>query len=67
MKRHSAWFALGLLVFVVLACSFGKKSTNESTNRTAAEGSAPSATGAIQDLHMAKDKGGESGRRVECV
>ena len=79
MKRHSTWLAVGLLLFVVLACSFGKKSTNESTNRSAAEGSAPSATstGAIEDLHMAKDKGGDPGdetnafspgdRTIHCV
>ncbi|MCM3872902.1 MAG: hypothetical protein ND895_19650 [Pyrinomonadaceae bacterium] len=77
MKRHHAWFAIGLLLFVVLACSFGKKSTNESTNRTASEDRAPSATGAIEDLHMAKDKGGDPGdetnvfspgdRTIHCV
>ena len=77
MKRHSAWLAAGLLLFVVLACNLGKKSTNDSTNRT--EGSATSATstGALEDLHMAKDKGGDPGdetnafspgdRTIHCV
>lgn len=60
MKRHSAWLAVGLLLFVVLACSLGKKSTNVSTNRSATEDSAPAdatSTGAIKELHMAKDDG----------
>ncbi len=75
MKRHSTWLAVGLLLFVVLACSFGTKSTNESTN----QGSAPAATssGALQNLHMAKDNNGEPGdeanafspgdRTIHCV
>ena len=63
MKRHSTWLAVGLLLFVVVACNLGKKSTNESTNRSNTEGSATSAnsTGVIQDLHMAKDNGGDPG------
>ncbi|MBA3568173.1 MAG: hypothetical protein H0W28_02335 [Pyrinomonadaceae bacterium] len=59
-KRHFAWLAVGLLLFVVPACSLGKKSTNVSTNRSASEDSAPSdatSTGAIKELHMAKDDG----------
>ena len=81
MKRNSAWLAVSLLVFVVLACSLGKKSTNESTNRSATNDSAPSdptSTGAISDLHMAKDDGnGDPGdetnmfspgdRTIHCV
>jgi hypothetical protein len=79
MKRNSAWLAVGLLLLVVLACSFGKKSTTESTNRSATEGSASSAssTGALEDLHMAKDKAGDPGdetnsfspgdRTIHCV
>lgn len=81
MKRHSAWLALGLVLLVVLACSLGKKSTNVSPNRNATEGSAPSdatSTGAIKELHMAKDDGkGDPGdetnafspgdRTIHCV
>jgi hypothetical protein len=81
MKRHSAWLAVGLLLFVVMACNLGKKSTNVSTNRSATEGSAPSdatSTGAIKELHMAKDDGnGDPGdetnafspgdRTIHCV
>jgi len=81
MKRHSAWLAFGLSLSVVLACSLGKKSTNESTNRSATNDSAPSdptSTGAISDLHMAKDDGnGDPGeetnmfspgdRTIHCV
>ena len=70
MKRNSAWLAVGLLLFVVLACSFGKKSTNESTNRGATENSAtadPGSTGAIDDLHMAKDDGkGDPGEETNA-
>jgi hypothetical protein len=80
MKRNSAWHAVGLLLFVVLACNLGKKSTNVSTNRGATEDSAPLATstGAIEELHMAKDNGkGDPGdetkafspgdRTIHCV
>jgi hypothetical protein len=79
MKRHSTWLAVGLLLFVVVACSFGTKSTNLSTNNSATEGTSPSASsnGALQDLHMAKDKGGDPGeetnefspgdRTIHCV
>ena len=81
MKRNSAWLAVGLLVFVVLACSLGKKSTNVSTNSSATADSAPldaTSTGAIQELHMAKDDGnGDPGdetnafspgdRTIHCV
>ncbi len=70
MKRHSAWLAVGLLLFVVLACSLGKKSTNVSTNRSATEGTASDATstGAIKELHMAKDDGNEEpGDETNCV
>jgi hypothetical protein len=69
MKRNSAWLALGLLLFVVLACSLGKKSTNVSTN-SATEGSAVSnatSTGAIEELHMAKDDGnGDPGEETNA-
>jgi hypothetical protein len=81
MERNSAWLALVLLLFVVLACSFGKKSNNVSTNRNATEDSAsadPTSTGAISELHMAKDDGnGDPGaetnafdpgdRTIHCV
>lgn len=80
MKRNSAWLAAGLLLFVVLACSLGKKTTNVSTN-SATESSAasdPTSTGAIEELHMAKDNGnGDPGdetsafspgdRTIHCV
>ncbi|MFN2511804.1 MAG: hypothetical protein ABR568_10220 [Pyrinomonadaceae bacterium] len=80
MKPNSAWLAVGLLLFVVVACSLGKKSTNVSTN-SATEGRAASeatSTGAIAELHMAKDNGkGDPGdqtnvfspgdRTIHCV
>ncbi len=56
MKRHSAWLAASLLLFVVLACSFGKKSETGSTNPPGTTTSTTS-TGAISEIHMAKDDG----------
>ena len=35
MKRHSAALALGLMLFALLACNLGKRSTNLSTNQAA--------------------------------
>lgn len=80
MKRNPAWLAVGLLLSVVLACSLGKKSTNVSTNSTneSSATSAATSTGAIEDLHMAKDDGkGDPGdetnafspgdRTIHCV
>jgi hypothetical protein len=80
MRHHPAWLATGLLVFVVLACSFGKvKNTNNSTNaKSAANSEGSSAAGLIEDIHMAKDDGnGDPGaetdvfspsdRTVHCV
>jgi hypothetical protein len=59
MKRSSGWLAVGLLLFVVLACNLGKKSSNVSTNRSASDTSPAikTSTGAIEELHMAKDDG----------
>jgi hypothetical protein len=68
MKRQSTWLAVAVLLLVVLACNLGKKSTNESTNRSATDSNAPSATstGAIQDLHMAKDNEGDPGEETNA-
>lgn len=64
MKRHPAWLAVGLMIFVVLACSFGKKTANvnvttnrANTNESSAAG--PLDTGIIKEIHMAKDNGSE--------
>ena len=83
MKRHSASLAVGLMLVVVLACSLGKKSTNLSTNQSAGSdnsnsNSSATASGAISDVHMAKDDGkGDPGeesdvfdgkdRTIHCV
>jgi hypothetical protein len=81
MKRCSTWLAVALLLSVVLACSFGKKSENVSTNRNASDNStstSATSTGAISELHMAKDNGSEapgeetnsfsaSDRTIHCV
>lgn len=66
MKRNPAWLALGLMLFVIVACSLGKKTTNVSTTTNESAGSDTSAsdstsTGAISDLHMAKDDKGDPG------
>lgn len=64
MKHHPAWLAMGLLVFVVLACNLGKKtSTNLNTNTNSNANTQPAAATdsgpgvAIKEIHMAKDDG----------
>ena len=74
MKHHPAWLALGLLVFVVLACNLGKKTTtNTNTNSNVNSNSQPSAAPlnsgpglAIKEIHMAKDDGnGDPGDQTD--
>jgi hypothetical protein len=63
MKRRSAWVAASLLLFVVLACNLGRKAANVSTNGNTADDSTSSdatSTGALEELHMAKDNGNGS-------
>ena len=62
MKHHPAWLAAGLLVFVVLACNLGKKTTNVNSNSNDNKGSvAPTEDLGpgkfIREIHMAKDNG----------
>ena len=64
MKHHPAWLAMGLLVFVVLACNLGKKANvNVNTNVNSNANSQPPADTnlgsgvAIKEIHMAKDDG----------
>ena len=59
MKRYSTWLAVGLLLFVVPACTLGKKSTNVSSNRATGDRvpGAATSSGALSELHMAKDDG----------
>lgn len=72
MKHHPAWLAMGLLVFVVLACNLGKKAntnTNVSSNvNTNSQASGDTNLGpglAIKELHMAKDDGnGDPGEQT---
>lgn len=62
MKCHPAWLAVGLMIFVVLACSLGKKNANVTTNRANtndASTTGPAGTGVIKEIHMAKDNGSE--------
>lgn len=71
MKRHPAWLAVGLMLFVVLACNLGKKSTNQSANQAgesnnANSNSASTSSGALEDVHMARDDGkGDPGEETE--
>ena len=81
MKRNTAWLAVGLMLLVVIACSFGKRNgninvnANTNSNNTVADASS---TGAIGEAHMAKDNGkGDPGdetsifsakdRTIHCV
>src|SRR5438445_13009214 len=48
MKLHSAWLAGALLVFAVLDCHFSTNSNSTSS-------------GAISEIHMAKDNNGSAG------
>ena len=67
MKLHPAWLAAGLCLFVILACSLGKKSANVSTNSAANNKQSTSSSSgssgttssgdSISDIHMAKDNG----------
>jgi hypothetical protein len=67
MKHHPAWLAIGLLIFVVMACNLGKKvNTNSNTNNSNSYSNNNSnsntevdlGSGAyIKEIHMAKDDG----------
>lgn len=62
MKHHPAWLAVGLLVFVVLACNLGKNTnTNSNSNANSNSNSSPDTDlgsgAAIKEIHMAKDDG----------
>lgn len=83
MKRHPAWLAVGLIIFALIACNLGKKSTNLSTNNAndasnSNSGSPSTSTGALTKVHMARDDGkGDPGeesdtfnpkdRTIHCV
>jgi hypothetical protein len=63
MKHYPAWLAAGLLVFVLLACNMGKKTTNVNSNSNSNSNSNTSIASDegsgefIKDIHMAKDNG----------
>lgn len=83
MKRHPAWLALGLMLFVIVACNLGKKSTNQPNINAATPSNSNSdtpstSTGALSEVHMARDDGnGDPGeetstftpkdRTIHCV
>ena len=56
MRRHPAWLAAGLLLFAVLACNLGKKTTNTNNANTAPEPEVQSGA-ALKEIYMAKDDG----------
>ncbi|MEP6717835.1 MAG: hypothetical protein ABJB21_01765 [bacterium] len=68
MRKHPAWFAVGLLIFAVLACNLGKnKNTNISTsnnNNANADDIQVESGSVIKDIYMAKDDGGKPGTRT---
>jgi hypothetical protein len=71
MKHHPAWLAAGLLIFVVLACSLGKKTANTNSNSNSnsnANSSSSTDTGSgagLKEIHMAKDDGGIPGAETD--
>jgi len=70
MKRHSASLAVGLMLVVVLACNLGKRSANVSNQNSGADNSNANlnstSTGAISDVHMARDDGkGDPGEQSD--
>ena len=83
MKHHPAWLAVGLLVFVVLACNLSKNTntnsnSNANSNSTSSTDTDLGSGTAIKEIHMAKDDGnGQPGdetdsfapgdRTVHCV
>lgn len=81
MKHHPSWLAAGLVLFVVLACNLGRKSTNVNSNSNRATSSPEANQGSgqyIKEVHMAKDNGrggpgdetdsfAASDRTVHCV
>jgi len=65
MKRHSSWLAIGLMLFVVLACNLSRNrnssnSNNSNNSNTTAETEQPASESAIKEIHMAKDDGSGS-------
>jgi hypothetical protein len=69
MKHHPAWLAAGLLVFVLLACNMGKKTTNSNSNSNSNSNTSTASdegSGAvIKEIHMAKDDNGAPGDETE--
>ena len=67
MKHHPAWLAAGLLVFVLLACNLGKKTTNTNSgsNSNSSTASDQGSGSFIKDIHMAKDNDGAPGDETE--
>jgi hypothetical protein len=64
MKRHPAWLAAALFLFVVLACNLGSLKNRNETSKNANESTAKSGI-YVAELHMAKDNNGEPGDETE--
>lgn len=59
MKRHSAWIALGLLLFVVLACNLSKnKNSNVNINVNSGSDRPANAEVYTDEVHAAKSEDG---------
>jgi hypothetical protein len=83
MKHHPAWLAVGLLVFVVLACNLSKNTNTNSNSNANSNSNSSTDTDlgsgtVIKEIHMAKDDGNgapgdetdsfaPSDRTVHCV
>jgi hypothetical protein len=59
MKRHSVWLALGLLLFVVLACNLSKnKNSNSNTNVNSGTNRPANAEVYTDEVYAAKSEDG---------
>ena len=81
MRRRPAWLAIGLILFVVLACSPLRKAADVANNKSPKPENTSrdaSATGALSEIHMSKDDGNgdpgdaatvfnENDRTIHCV
>ena len=62
MKRHSAWVAAALLLFVVLACNLSQnKNRNVNINVNSGSNRPANAEVYVDEVYMAKDEGGDAG------
>lgn len=62
MKRHPAWLALGLLLFVVLACNLSKNKNDGNGNSNTNSGSNRPANAEVytDEVYIAKEENGSA-------